>query len=173
MVCNKYNEDGAKYLFKAIDNTNVDITTFSDKELGDLIHVGMLEEIDELKKANVELQKEANLFKDQFNELEVEYFDLKSKYENLERYAPKPFKFIEADDVEDGDEYHVISMLSEDYGEYIDIIYIKDKIRDLGIHQTYDLARQIYLALLKGDISNFKDAKYNDSPYCEYYDDYW
>ena len=173
MVCNKYNEDGAKYLFQAIDNTNVDITTFSDKELGDLIHVGMSEEIDELKKTNVELQKEANLFKDQFNELEVEYFDLKSKYENLERYAPKPFKFIEADDVEDGDEYHVISMLSEDYGEYVDIIYIKDKIRDLGIHQTYDLARQIYLALLKGDISNFKDVKYNDSPYCEYYDDYW
>ena len=49
MVCNKYNEDGAKYLFKAIDNTNVDVTAFSDKELGDLIHVGMLEEIDELK----------------------------------------------------------------------------------------------------------------------------
>ena len=63
MVCNKYNEDGAKYLFKAIDDTNIDVTTFSDKELGDLIHVGMLEEIDELKKANVELQKEANLSK--------------------------------------------------------------------------------------------------------------
>lgn len=171
--------DNAKYVFKAISGTNmadVNINDMSEEQINQLATLGMIEEIDELKKSNRQLAEDAEMFKDNFNELEAEYFDMKEKYENLLKYAPVGYHFKPVQSQHDNiDEYHTISILDRNFKEYENVIYIKASTNDMPIWQTYDLAEKIFDMLRQGDIANFKDVKVEDSIYYEYndYDEYW